>query len=151
RSAKARPFLADAGGGRVAADTDQRHQGLGMAAARFGDRAAVNAARAGFSSAGRAPCSQVDGAGDQERANEPRRLRWFFTRHFGAPASSPVSQRRNSMEKQPALSRPDICPKSRQYPTAHPEVELKLLASPAAIERIRQAPVIKRHARNRGV
>src|SRR5262249_14906291 len=104
-----------------------------------------------FSSAGRAPCSQVDGAGDQERANEPRRLRWFFTRHFGAPASSPVSQRRISMEKQPALSRPDICPKSRQYPTAHPEVELKLLASPAAIERIRQAPVIKRHARNRGV
>src|SRR5262245_9018519 len=30
-------------------------------------------------------------------------------------------------------------------------VELKLLASPAAIERIRQAPVIMRHACNRGV
>jgi inorganic triphosphatase YgiF len=55
------------------------------------------------------------------------------------------------MEKQPAPSRPDISPQSRRYPTAHPEVELKLLASPAAIERIRQAPVIKRHARNRGV
>jgi inorganic triphosphatase YgiF len=55
------------------------------------------------------------------------------------------------MEKQPAVSRPDIALNSRRYPTAHPQVELKLLASPAAIEQIRQAPVIKRHARNRGV
>jgi hypothetical protein len=42
-------------------------------------------------------------------------------------------------------------------PTPHPrpivsaEVELKLLASPAAIERLRAATVITQHARNRGV
>ena len=46
---------------------------------------------------------------------------------------------------------PDISPNSGRCPTGHPQVELKLLASPAAIERIRQAPVIMRHARNRGV
>jgi inorganic triphosphatase YgiF len=40
---------------------------------------------------------------------------------------------------------------SRPHPTALHEFELKLLASPAAIERIRGAPVIVRHARNRGV
>src|SRR5262245_22414447 len=56
------------------------------------------------------------------------------------------------MEKQPAsLSRPDIAPRSRSRPAANLEVELKLLASPAAIELIRGAPVIARHARNRGV
>ena len=56
------------------------------------------------------------------------------------------------MENQPAsLSRPDISCSSRPHPTAHPEVELKLLASPVTIERIRRAPVIVRHARNRGV
>ena len=56
------------------------------------------------------------------------------------------------MEKQPAsLSRSDNSPNSHPHPTGRPEVELKLLASPAAIERIRGAPVIVRHARNRGV
>ena len=40
---------------------------------------------------------------------------------------------------------------SRPHASAHPVVELKLLASPEAIERIRGAPVIVRHARNRGV
>src|SRR5262245_28473783 len=51
------------------------------------------------------------------------------------------------MEKPPA----SLFRSSPQHPTAHPEIELKLLASPAAIERIRGAPVIVRHARNRGV
>src|SRR6516225_10801481 len=51
------------------------------------------------------------------------------------------------MEKQAA----DILASSRPHPTAHPEVELRLLASPAAIERIRADPVMARHARNRGV
>jgi inorganic triphosphatase YgiF len=56
------------------------------------------------------------------------------------------------MEKQLAsLSRPDNSTDSCPHPTGRPEVELKLLASPAAIERIRGAPVIVRHARNRGV
>src|SRR6516165_860309 len=40
---------------------------------------------------------------------------------------------------------------SRPHASAHPVVELKLLASPEAIDRIRGAPVIVRHARNRGV
>jgi triphosphatase len=56
------------------------------------------------------------------------------------------------METQPTLlPRPDISATPRPRPTAHSKVELKLLASPAAIERIRTAPVIMRHARNRGV
>jgi triphosphatase len=57
-----------------------------------------------------------------------------------------------SMEKQPApLSRADISARSRPRPATNTEVELKLLASPAAIELIREAPVIVRHARNRGI
>ena len=56
------------------------------------------------------------------------------------------------MEKQPAsMSRPGVSPSARPLPIAQPQVELKLLASPAAIERLRGAPVIVRHARNRGV
>jgi inorganic triphosphatase YgiF len=56
------------------------------------------------------------------------------------------------MEKQPtSLSRADISPRSRPRLATNVEVELKLLASPAAIELIRGAPVIARHARNRGV
>jgi triphosphatase len=56
-------------------------------------------------------------------------------------------QWRNFMQKQAV----DAAVSSRPDPTAHPEVELKLLASPAAIERIRADPVIARYARNRGV
>jgi inorganic triphosphatase YgiF len=56
------------------------------------------------------------------------------------------------MEKQPAsMSRPGVSPSARPLPIAQPQIELKLLASPAAIERLRGAPVIVRHARNRGV
>jgi inorganic triphosphatase YgiF len=51
------------------------------------------------------------------------------------------------MEKQAI----DPAASARPHPTAHPEVELKLLASPAAIERIRADPVMARYARNRGV
>ena len=51
------------------------------------------------------------------------------------------------MEKQPASPSQS----SRPHQTAHLDVGLRLLASPAAIERIRRAPVIARHARNRGV
>jgi triphosphatase len=56
------------------------------------------------------------------------------------------------MEKRPtSLSGPNIPPGPPLRPTARTEVELKLLASPAAIERIRAASVIVQHARNRGV
>src|SRR2546423_9452526 len=56
------------------------------------------------------------------------------------------------MDEQPAsLSLPDKSPRSCPRPVAQPEVELTLLASPAAIERLRGAPEIVRHARNRGV
>jgi triphosphatase len=56
------------------------------------------------------------------------------------------------MEKRPAsMSRPGVSPSARPLPIAQPQIELKLLASPAAIERLRGAPVIVRHARNRGV
>jgi CYTH domain len=56
-------------------------------------------------------------------------------------------QWRNFMEKQAV----DTAASSRPHPTAHTEVELKLLASLEAIERIRADPVMARHARNRGV
>jgi triphosphatase len=56
------------------------------------------------------------------------------------------------MQKRPAsLSPPSISPSSHLRPIAHAEVELKLLASPAAIERIRETSVIVQHARSRGV
>jgi triphosphatase len=42
-------------------------------------------------------------------------------------------------------------PNSHRRPTVSAEVELKLLASSAAIERIRAATIITQHARNRGV
>src|SRR5262245_23097462 len=42
-------------------------------------------------------------------------------------------------------------PSSYPCPTVSAEVELELLASPAAIEQLRAASVITRHARNRGV
>jgi inorganic triphosphatase YgiF len=45
----------------------------------------------------------------------------------------------------------DISANSRSHAIAHPELELKLLASPGDIERIRAAPVMTRYARNRGV
>ncbi len=57
------------------------------------------------------------------------------------------------MEDQPAAPSPANLPPclDRSHPTAHAEIELKLRASPAAIEQIRKAPVIAKHARNRGV
>ena len=56
------------------------------------------------------------------------------------------------MEKRStSLSGPDIPSGPALRPAARTEVELKLLASPAAIERIRAASVIVQHARNRGV
>jgi inorganic triphosphatase YgiF len=56
------------------------------------------------------------------------------------------------MEKRStSLSGPDIPSSPALRPAARTEVELKLLASPAAIERIRAASVIVQHARNRGV
>src|SRR6516162_8170317 len=48
-------------------------------------------------------------------------------------------------------SRSSTPPISHPRPAVSAEVELKLLASPAAIERIRAATVITQHARNRGV
>src|SRR5215475_2827130 len=50
-----------------------------------------------------------------------------------------------------SLARASSSPNSPPHPTVPAEVELKLLASPAAIERIRAATVIAQHARNRGV
>src|SRR5215510_9255843 len=60
---------------------------------------------------------------------------------------------RNRMDKKPATSSlPAVPPRpERARPTAHAEIELKLRASPAAIEQIRKAPVIVQNARNRGV
>jgi inorganic triphosphatase YgiF len=56
------------------------------------------------------------------------------------------------MDRRPtSLSRADIPSGPALRPAARTEVELKLLASPAAIERIRAASVIVQHARNRGV
>ena len=56
------------------------------------------------------------------------------------------------MEKRStSLSGPDVPSVPALRPAARTEVELKLLASPAAIERIRAASVIVQHARNRGV
>jgi triphosphatase len=57
------------------------------------------------------------------------------------------------MEKQPvALLAPSIPPRpAPSRPATNAEIELKLLASPAAIEQIRKAPVIVQNARNRGV
>src|SRR5262245_1319414 len=58
------------------------------------------------------------------------------------------SQTRNRMDKEPvASSLPAVPPR----PSAKAEIELKLHASPAAIEQIRKAPVIVQNARNRGV
>ena len=54
------------------------------------------------------------------------------------------------MKKSPA-SRDPSSTSPDSHPRATAEVELKLLASPAAIERIRAATVIRQHARNRGV
>ena len=54
------------------------------------------------------------------------------------------------MKKSPA-SRDPSSTSPDSHPRASAEVELKLLASPAAIERIRAATLITQHARNRGV
>jgi triphosphatase len=62
--------------------------------------------------------------------------------------SPPCLQWQRSVKK-PSAS-PSL-PSSHPRPTVSAEVELKLLASPAAIERIRAATVIRQHARNRGV
>src|SRR3974390_1821373 len=56
------------------------------------------------------------------------------------------------MKKPSASQTPQSAsPNSHPRPAVSAEVELKLLASPAAIERIRAATVITGHARNRGV
>src|SRR5262245_20496690 len=66
---------------------------------------------------------------------------------------SPRLQARSRMDKEPAASSPpDLSRRSeRARPSAKAEIELKLRASPAAIEQIRKAPVIMQNARNRGV
>jgi inorganic triphosphatase YgiF len=67
--------------------------------------------------------------------------------------ASPRLQTQSRMDKEPdAPSPPDLLPRpERARASAHAEIELKLRASPAAIEQIRKAPVIVQNARNRGV
>src|SRR5262249_59200062 len=55
------------------------------------------------------------------------------------------------MDKAPAASSSPAAPPRPKRPSAKAEIELKLRASPAAIEQIRKAPVIMQNARNRGV
>ena len=55
------------------------------------------------------------------------------------------------MDKEPAASSSPAAPPRPKRPSAKAEIELKLRASPAAIEQIRKAPVIVQNARNRGV
>src|SRR5262245_10290403 len=66
---------------------------------------------------------------------------------------SPRLQAKSPMNKEPAASSlPAIPPRPRRArPSAKAEIELKLRASPAALEQIRKAPVIVQNARNRGV
>src|SRR5262245_11572172 len=61
------------------------------------------------------------------------------------------SQTRNGMDKEPVAWSLSAVPPRPERPSARAEIELKLLASPAAIEQIRKAPVILQNARNRGV
>src|SRR5262249_45528782 len=63
------------------------------------------------------------------------------------------TQPQSPMDKQPAPPpQTNVPPRSdRARASAHAEIELKLRASPAAIEQIRKAPVIVQNARNRGV
>jgi hypothetical protein len=56
----------------------------------------------------------------------------------------------NSRYKKLKSSLPAVPPRPER-PSAKAEIELKLRASPAAIEQIRKAPVILQNARNRGV
>src|SRR5262245_65229847 len=62
-------------------------------------------------------------------------------------------QPQSPMDKQPSPTpQTDLPPRpERARPSAKAEIELKLRASPAAIEQIRNAPVIMQNARNRGV
>src|SRR5262249_10577567 len=62
-------------------------------------------------------------------------------------------QTQSRMDKEPnAPPPPDLSRHlGRTRPRAKAEIELKLRASPAAIEQIRKAPVIVQNARNRGV
>jgi inorganic triphosphatase YgiF len=62
-------------------------------------------------------------------------------------------QTQSRMDKGPAASSlPAVPPRpDRTRPSVKAEIELKLRASPAAIEQIRKAPVIVQNARNRGV
>jgi inorganic triphosphatase YgiF len=62
-------------------------------------------------------------------------------------------QTQSRMDKEPdAPPAPDLSRHpGRTRPRAKAEIELKLRASPAAIEQIRKAPVILQNARNRGV
>jgi inorganic triphosphatase YgiF len=63
-------------------------------------------------------------------------------------------QTQSRMDKEPDAPSllPAVPPRpDRARPSAHAEIELKLRASPAAIEQIRKAPVIVQNARNRGV
>src|SRR5262245_31787154 len=60
-------------------------------------------------------------------------------------------QTRNRMDKEPVAWSLSAVPPRPERPSAKAEIELKLRASPAAIEQIRKAPVIVQNARNRGV
>src|SRR5262249_21947272 len=67
----------------------------------------------------------------------------------GSPPPPPLQ---HSMKKSSVSTSPSSASRSSHpRPTGSAEVELKLLASPAAIEQLRAATVITRHARNRGV